>query len=97
MPGVQRRSRRKWERQLSECDGVRNGYPTQKPVGLLKKLIEQSSNPGELVADPFGGSFSTGVASALLGRGFAGCDISEAAVFAGKRTLSETPFLSRAP
>jgi site-specific DNA-methyltransferase (adenine-specific) len=79
-----------------DADGVRNGYPTQKPVELLKKLIAQSSSPGDIVADPFGGSFSTGVASSLLGRRFAGCDISEAAVVAGKRTLSETTFIQRA-
>lgn len=77
------------------CDGVRNGYPTQKPVELLKKLIAQSTAPGELVADPFGGSFSTGQASLLLGRRFAGCDIATKAVEDGRRKLAEAPFIER--
>jgi site-specific DNA-methyltransferase (adenine-specific) len=77
-----------------EADAVRNGYPTQKPVDLLKKLISQSTQPGELVADPFGGSFSTGQAALLLGRRFAGCDIKASAVDAGRRKLAETPFLA---
>jgi site-specific DNA-methyltransferase (adenine-specific) len=76
-----------------EADGIRNGYPTQKPVELLKKLISQSSSAGELVADPFGGSFSTGQAAMLLGRRFTGCDISATAVEDGRRKLAETPFL----
>lgn len=79
-----------------EADGVRNGYPTQKPVELLKKLIVQSSALGELVADPFGGSFSTGQASMLLGRRFTGCDIAAKAVDDGRRKLAETPFLGTA-
>jgi site-specific DNA-methyltransferase (adenine-specific) len=79
-----------------KADGIRNGYPTQKPIELLKVLIGQSSDPGSVVADPFGGSFSTGQAAALLGRHFAGCDISKDAVEAGRRKLAETPFLARA-
>lgn len=76
-----------------EFDGVRNGYPTQKPVDLLKKLISQSSSPNDIVADPFAGSSSTGQAALLLGRRFAGCDIKASAVEAGRRKLEETPFL----
>lgn len=76
-----------------EAEGVRNGYPTQKPVELLKKLMSQSTAPGELVADPFGGSFSTAQAAALTGRHFGGCDISAKAVEDGQRKLAETPFL----
>jgi site-specific DNA-methyltransferase (adenine-specific) len=63
-----------------ECDRIRGGYPTEKPVPLLQKLIEQSSAPGELVADPFTGSGSTGSAALLSGRRFAGCDTSVDAV-----------------
>jgi len=47
----------------------KNGsYPSEKPVGLAEILIEQSSEPGELVLDPFCGSASVGVAAAKLGR-----------------------------
>ncbi len=48
----------------------RTGYPTQKPVKLLERIIRASSNPGDLVADYFGGSGTTAVAAARLGRRF---------------------------
>lgn len=54
---------------------IRNGYPTEKPVELLRILIENSTQLGELVVDPFMGSGSTGVAALLTGRSFAGSDI----------------------
>lgn len=76
-------------------DRVRGGYPTEKPVDLLSLLVKQSSSPGELVADPFAGSGSTGIASLLAGRRFAGCEISEKAVALASRRLAETPFLAR--
>ncbi len=46
----------------------RTGYPTQKPVRLLERIIASSSRPGDLVLDPFAGSGTTGVAAARLGR-----------------------------
>ena len=72
----------------------KGAYPTEKPVPLLQELIRMSSRPGDLVVDPFGGSFSTGVAALLSGRRFAGCDVKQSAVDAGRRRLSETPFLA---
>lgn len=62
-----------------EIPRVWNGYPTEKPVGLMRKLIEQSTNEGETVLDPFMGSGSTGVAALDLGRNFVGFDKSEKA------------------
>lgn len=56
-------------------DRVSNGYPTEKPVSLLETLIGQSTEPGELVCDPFMGSGSTGVAAARTGRFFWGNDL----------------------
>ena len=44
------------------------GYPTQKPMKLLERIIRASSNPGDLVADFFCGSGTTGVAAKRLGR-----------------------------
>jgi site-specific DNA-methyltransferase (adenine-specific) len=46
----------------------RTGYPTQKPLKLLERIIRASSNPGDLVADFFCGSGTTGVAAKQLGR-----------------------------
>ena len=65
---------------------VRGKYPTQKPVSLLEVLVQQSSDRGDLVVDPFMGSGSTAVAAARHERAFSGCDISlEAATLAAKR------------
>lgn len=50
-------------------------HPTQKPVKLLKRLIEIASNPGDLVLDPFMGVGSTGMAAVELGRGFMGVEL----------------------
>lgn len=55
---------------------VYKGYPTEKPVDLMKILIEQSSNCGDVVADPFFGSGSSLVAAVELGRNALGNDIS---------------------
>jgi site-specific DNA-methyltransferase (adenine-specific) len=46
----------------------RTGYPTQKPVRLLERIVAASSRPGDLVVDPYAGSGTTGVAAARLGR-----------------------------
>lgn len=64
---------------ILECPRVRNGYPAEKPTGVIKTLIEQSSALEETVADPFMGSGSTGIASIELGRNFLGCDVYRAA------------------
>lgn len=58
---------------------VHRGYPTEKPVTLMEVLIEQSSEYGELVIDPFFGSASTLIAAQNLKRDFAGTDIAELA------------------
>lgn len=47
-------------------------HPAEKPVDLLKRLIDKSSSPGDLVLDPFAGSGSTILACILLGRNFIG-------------------------
>ena len=52
-------------------------YPTEKPVPLLKTLIDQSATPGEIVMDPFMGSGSTLVAAKALGCEPWGCDLEQ--------------------
>jgi site-specific DNA-methyltransferase (adenine-specific) len=59
---------------------VHRGYPTEKPSAVSEVLIRQSTQPGELVADPFMGSGSAGVAALSLGRKFVGTDISRGAI-----------------
>ena len=48
----------------------KTGYPTQKPLGILRRIITASSNPGDLVLDFFSGSGTTGAACLELGRNF---------------------------
>lgn len=65
---------------ILEAPRIRGGYPSEKPVSLSRTLIRQSSEPGELVVDPFCGSGSVGVAALTEGRRFLGCDLCEEAV-----------------
>ena len=53
----------------------RLGYSTQKPLALLQRIIEQSSNPGDVVFDPFCGCGTSVYAAHLAGRRWLGCDI----------------------
>jgi site-specific DNA-methyltransferase (adenine-specific) len=59
---------------------IHRGYPAEKPAAVSEILIGQSSIPGEVVADPFMGSGSVGVAAARLGRRFLGTDLNPEAV-----------------
>lgn len=52
------------------------GYPTQKPVALLQRIIKASSNPGDIVLDPFCGCATTLVAAEATEREWAGIDLS---------------------
>jgi len=54
-----------------------NGHPTPKPEKLLERIINATSNPGDLVLDPFTGSGTTGAVAARLGREFIGIEKSE--------------------
>lgn len=56
------------------------GYPTEKNIKLVKRIIEASSNPGDLVLDCFAGSGTTLVAAEELGRQWIGVDIGDEAI-----------------
>lgn len=60
------------------CNGMheKTPHPTQKPEELLRKIVMASSNPGDLVVDPFLGSGTTAVVAEQLQRRWKGCDIS---------------------
>jgi len=60
------------------CNGMheKTPHPTQKPEELLRKLVLVSSDPGQLVIDPFLGSGTTAVVAEQLGRKWKGCDLS---------------------
>lgn len=62
-------------------------YPTQKPEGLLERIIKVSSNPGDLVLDCFIGSGTTAAVAQKLGRRWIGCDINKGAIQTTSRRL----------
>ena len=66
-------------------------HPTEKPVGLMRLYIEQSSQPGDVVLDPFMGSGTTGVAARQAGREFIGFDIDLQHVMTACRRLGVMP------
>lgn len=66
--------------QLNREDAERNGYPTQKPEGLIKRIIAAGTNEGDIVFDCFMGSGTTQAVAMKLGRRFIGADINLASV-----------------
>jgi adenine-specific DNA-methyltransferase len=62
-------------------------HPTQKPVALLERIVRASSNPGDLVLDPFAGTFTTSFVAKKLGRQSIGIEIEEDYVKIGLRRL----------
>jgi site-specific DNA-methyltransferase (adenine-specific) len=65
----------------------RLGYPTQKPIELLERIIGVSSNPGDLVLDPFSGCGTCITAAQKLGRQWIGIDITHLAIAMHKSRL----------
>ncbi|HUH99188.1 MAG TPA: site-specific DNA-methyltransferase [Anaerolineales bacterium] len=73
---------------VARLHNERTGYPTQKPEGLLERIILASSNQGDLVADFFCGSGTTALVAARLGRKFIACDITRRAVHTTRQRLT---------
>jgi site-specific DNA-methyltransferase (adenine-specific) len=65
------------------------GYPTQKPIALLERIIKASSQPGDVVLDPFCGCGTAIAAAQKLGRQWIGIDITHLAISLIKNRLSE--------
>ncbi len=59
-----------WHTIVSPTGKEKTGYPTQKPKGILRRVIQASSKPGDLILDFFAGSGTTGAVAAELGRSF---------------------------
>lgn len=59
-----------WHTIVSPTGKEKTGYPTQKPLGVLRRILQASSRPGDLVLDFFAGSGTTGAAALELGRSF---------------------------
>jgi hypothetical protein len=75
---------------LKPRDKERLGYPTQKPVALLERILKASSNPGDVVLDPFCGCGTTIDAAEKLGRKWIGIDITQLATSLIKNRLRDT-------
>ncbi len=78
MPGVPLQDL--WSDVQPAIGSERLGYPTQKPLALLERIISASSNPGDLVLDPFCGCGTTVCAAQKLGRRWIGIDITHLAI-----------------
>jgi len=69
----------------------KTGYPTQKPFGILRRIVAASSRPGDLVVDFFAGSGTTGAAALALGRRFLLIDANPEAVAVMRRRFADHP------
>lgn len=74
--------------------GSERMHPTQKPSSLMRELVEDFTETGELIADPFAGVATTGVAALGLGRRFVGWELNKDHYANGMARL-ETPLLDR--
>ena len=73
------------------------GYPTQKPLSLYSLFIAASSNPGDMVLDPFCGCATTPIAAERLGRQWVGIDLWEGAADIVKRRLADEGLITDEP
>ena len=76
-----------WHTIVSPTGKEKTGYPTQKPLGVLERIVKVHSNPGEVVLDFFAGSGTTGQAAARHGREFVLVDSSSEAIAVMERRL----------
>ena len=74
---------------LNAMDKERLGYPTQKPLALMERIIKASSNEGDIVLDPFCGCATTCEAAQNLGRRWIGIDVAPQAVKLLKKRLGK--------
>jgi site-specific DNA-methyltransferase (adenine-specific) len=69
-----------WHTIVSPTGKEKTGYPTQKPEGIVRRMVQASSRPGDLCLDPFAGSGTLGAVAAKLGRRYLLIDESAEAV-----------------
>jgi site-specific DNA-methyltransferase (adenine-specific) len=81
-----------WHTIVSPTGKEKTGYPTQKPIGILRRIIQASSKEGDLVLDFFAGSGTTGVVANQLGRNFILIDQNPEALEIIKQRLEEVSY-----
>jgi site-specific DNA-methyltransferase (adenine-specific) len=74
---------------INPVAGERLGYPTQKPLALLERIIEASSTPGDVVLDPFCGCGTAVHAAQKLGREWIGIDVTHLAISLIRRRMED--------
>ncbi len=79
-----------WDDVEIAAGNERLGYPTQKPLALLERIISASSNPGDIVLDPFCGCGTALVAAEKLGRRWIGIDVTYLAISVMKARLRDS-------
>ena len=78
-----------WQTIVPTSSKEKTGYPTQKPLKLLERIIKVHSNPGDVVLDFFAGSGTTGEAAAKHGRGFVLVDQNKEAIEVMQKRLEK--------
>src|SRR3954452_10671178 len=76
-----------WHTIVSPTGREKTGYPTQKPEGIVRRMVQASTRPGDRCLDPFAGSGTLGAAAAELGRRYVLIDESAEAVAVMERRL----------
>lgn len=84
-----------WHTIVSPTGKEKTGYATQKPEGVLRRIIQASSNPGDWVLDFFAGSGTTGAVAAKLGRVFVMVDQNPESIEVIQKRLSAIPDLEK--
>jgi site-specific DNA-methyltransferase (adenine-specific) len=79
-----------WHTIVSPTGREKTGYPTQKPEGILRRIVDASSRPGDWCLDPFAGSGTLGAVARKLGRHFVLMDSSAEAVQIARARLETT-------
>jgi site-specific DNA-methyltransferase (adenine-specific) len=80
-----------WHTIVSPTGREKTGYPTQKPEGIVRRMVQASTRPGDLCLDPFAGSGTLGAVAAKLGRRYLLMDDSPEAVrVMRERLVSDT-------
>jgi site-specific DNA-methyltransferase (adenine-specific) len=80
-----------WHTIVSPTGKEKLGYPTQKPLGILRRIVRASSPPGGVVLDFFAGSGTAGAAARELGRRFVMVDVEEEALAVMRRRFAGAP------
>lgn len=81
-----------WHTIVSPTGKEKTGYPTQKPLGILRRIIQASSKPNDTILDFFAGSGTTGAAAQQLGRHFVVVDHHPEAIAVMRERLPQTQF-----